>query len=270
PAIKSVLSFSSYFSSRSNSLSLQAYCDSDWATCPESRRSITGFGIFLGHGLISWQSKKQAVVSRSSIEAEYRALADCSCEITWLNSLLQDLHIPITTPVKVFCDNSSAIALASNHVQHARTKHIEIDCHFVRDKIKAGQILPIYVPTTSHTADLLTKLYIPLSTTSVFLSKEQSAFIAGRQILDGPVILSEIIECHTSEFSIKRGLRQGDPLSPFLFILVMEGLHNAFEEAVGNGLITGVNIKNSTINVSHLFYADDVIITTGIVGMLKT
>ncbi|GJT51071.1 uncharacterized mitochondrial protein-like protein [Tanacetum coccineum] len=116
---------------RSNSLTLQAYCDSDWATCPESRRSITGFGIFLGHGLISWQSKKQAVVSRSSIEAEYRALADCSCEITWLNSLLQDLHIPITTPVKVFCDNSSAIALASNHVQHARTKHIEIDCHFV-------------------------------------------------------------------------------------------------------------------------------------------
>ncbi|GJX98275.1 RNA-directed DNA polymerase, eukaryota, reverse transcriptase zinc-binding domain protein [Tanacetum coccineum] len=154
------------------------------------------------------------------------------------------------------------------------------------------------------------------------VSKEQSTFIDGRQILDGPVILSEIIEWYkkrkkkllifkvdfekafdsiswnylihildsfgfgnkwcswikaclnssrasilingspTSEFSIKRGLRQGDPLSPFLFILVMEGLHNAFEEAVGNGLITGVNIKNSTINVSHLFYADDVIITT--------
>ncbi|GJZ83372.1 RNA-directed DNA polymerase, eukaryota, reverse transcriptase zinc-binding domain protein [Tanacetum coccineum] len=80
------------------------------------------------------------------------------------------------------------------------------------------------------------------------VSKEQSAFIAGHQILDGPVILSEIIEWRS--------------LSPFLFILVMEGLHNAFEEAVGNGLITGVNIKNSTINVSHLFYADDVIITT--------
>ncbi|GJX54108.1 putative RNA-directed DNA polymerase, eukaryota, reverse transcriptase zinc-binding domain protein [Tanacetum coccineum] len=109
------------------------------------------------------------------------------------------------------------------------------------------------------------------------VSKEQSAFIAGRQILDGPVILSESLRLNclnssrasilingspTSEFSIKRGLRQGDPLSPFLFILVMEGLHNAFEEAVGNGLITGVNIKNSTINVSHLFYADDVIITT--------
>ncbi|GKD08647.1 putative RNA-directed DNA polymerase, eukaryota, reverse transcriptase zinc-binding domain protein, partial [Tanacetum coccineum] len=121
------------------------------------------------------------------------------------------------------------------------------------------------------------------------VSKEQSAFIVGRQILDGPVILSEIIECFgfgnkwcnwikvclnslrasilitgspTSEFSIKRGLRQGDPLSLFLFILVMEGLHNDFKEAVGNGLITGVNINNYTINVSYLFYADDVIITT--------
>ncbi|GJZ69553.1 RNA-directed DNA polymerase, eukaryota, reverse transcriptase zinc-binding domain protein, partial [Tanacetum coccineum] len=115
---------------------------------------------------------------------------------------------------------------------------------------------------------------------------KQSAFIVGRQILDGPVILSEIIEWYKKRkkkllifkvdfekafdsiswnylihildsFGFAR-----DPLSPFLFILVMEGLHNAFEEAVGNGLITGVNIKNSTINVSHLFYADDVIITT--------
>ncbi|GKC63860.1 RNA-directed DNA polymerase, eukaryota, reverse transcriptase zinc-binding domain protein, partial [Tanacetum coccineum] len=103
------------------------------------------------------------------------------------------------------------------------------------------------------------------------VSKEQSAFIAGRQILDGLVILTCLNSSRasilingspTSEFSIKRGLRQGDPLSPFFFILVMEGLHNAFEKAVGNGLITGVIIKNSTINVSNLFYADDVIITT--------
>ncbi|GJW04891.1 uncharacterized mitochondrial protein-like protein [Tanacetum coccineum] len=151
------------FFSMSNSLALQAYCDSDWAICPESRRSITGFGIFLRHSLISWQSKKQAVVSRSSTEAEYRALADCSCEITWLNTLLRDLHIPLTAPIKVFCDNSSAIALASNPVQHAKTKQIEIDCHFVKDKIKADQILPIYVPITSQTADLLTKtLHTPL------------------------------------------------------------------------------------------------------------
>lgn len=107
--------------------------------------------------MISWQSKKQNVVSRSSTEAEYRALADCSCEITWLSSLLKDLHVVVPSPVKILCNNASAIALASNPIQHARKKHIEIDCHFVRDKIKAGQILPTFVPTTSQTADLLTK-----------------------------------------------------------------------------------------------------------------
>ncbi|GKB52923.1 uncharacterized mitochondrial protein-like protein, partial [Tanacetum coccineum] len=100
---------------------------------------------------------KEAVVSRSSTEAEYRALAYCTCEITWLNSLLPDLHIPTTKPVMIFCDNTSAIALASNPVQHGMTKHIEIDCHFVRDKIKTGHILPTYIPSTSQTADILTK-----------------------------------------------------------------------------------------------------------------
>ncbi|GKC06705.1 putative copia-type protein, partial [Tanacetum coccineum] len=79
-----------YFSVYS-SLQLKAYCDTDWANCPITRRSITGFCIFLGSCLISWQSKKQFVVSRSSTEAEYRALADCTCEITWLQSLLKDL-----------------------------------------------------------------------------------------------------------------------------------------------------------------------------------
>ncbi|GKD67504.1 cysteine-rich receptor-like protein kinase 8 [Tanacetum coccineum] len=96
-------------------------------------------------------------LSRSSTEAEYRALADCSCEITWLCSLLQDLRVPISTPVRILCDNISTIALASNPVQHARTKHIEIDCHFVRDKIKTGQITISYVPTNAQVVDILTK-----------------------------------------------------------------------------------------------------------------
>ncbi|GJZ64223.1 retrovirus-related pol polyprotein from transposon RE1 [Tanacetum coccineum] len=136
-----------------SSLQLKAYCDSDWANCSLTRRSITGFCIFLGSCLISWQSKKQYVVSRSSTEAEYRALADCTCEITWLQSLLKDLHVPITKPVLIMCDNQSSIALASNPVQHARTKHIEIDCHFVRDKIKAGIICPTFIPTQHQAAD---------------------------------------------------------------------------------------------------------------------
>ncbi|XP_071705107.1 uncharacterized mitochondrial protein AtMg00810-like [Rutidosis leptorrhynchoides] len=142
------------------SLSLQAYCDSDWAKCSTSRRSVTGYCIYLGSCLISWQSKKQTVVSRSSTEVEYRALVDCTCEITWLQSLLHDLHVPTTTLVPIFCDNASTIALAANPVQHARTKQIKIDCHFVRDKVKAGQLSIHFIPSAAQIADVLTK---PLS-----------------------------------------------------------------------------------------------------------
>ncbi|GKF36076.1 uncharacterized mitochondrial protein-like protein [Tanacetum coccineum] len=101
-------------------------------------RRLQCYGIFLGPSLISWQSKKQLVVSRSSTEAVYRALADSTCEVTWIQCLLKEFNIQVPTPVPMMCDNASAIALASNPVHHARTKHIEIDFHFVRDKIKAG------------------------------------------------------------------------------------------------------------------------------------
>nr|GEX18597.1 cysteine-rich RLK (receptor-like protein kinase) 8 [Tanacetum cinerariifolium] len=87
------------------------------------------------------------VVSRSSTEAEYRALADCTCELTWLLCLFRDLKVNILTPINILCDNESAIALASSPVQHARTKHIELDCHFVREKIKSNHILPSYNST---------------------------------------------------------------------------------------------------------------------------
>ncbi|PWA96217.1 hypothetical protein CTI12_AA041970 [Artemisia annua] len=145
------------FISKASTLPLKAFCDSDWANCSATRRSVTGFCIFLGPNLISWQSKKQSVVSRSSTEAEYRALADCTCEITWLLSLLKDLRIKTTSPVPIYCDNQSSIALASNPIQHARTKHIEIDCHFVREKIKNGTILPTFVSSKHQAADALTK-----------------------------------------------------------------------------------------------------------------
>ncbi|GJV56375.1 hypothetical protein Tco_1457380 [Tanacetum coccineum] len=93
----------------------------------------------------------------SSTEAEYRALAVCTCEITWLLSLLWDLKIKITIPIPIYCDNQSSIALASNPVQHARTKHIKIDCHFVREKIKNGTILPTFISFSQQVADVLTK-----------------------------------------------------------------------------------------------------------------
>ncbi|GKA36962.1 uncharacterized mitochondrial protein-like protein [Tanacetum coccineum] len=136
---------------------LKAYCDSDWASCQTTKRSTNGFCIFLGSCLISWQSKKQSVVSRSSTEAEYRALVDFTCEITWLLSLFKDLHITTSSPIPILCDNQSSISLAANPVQHARTKHIEIDCHFVREKIKADILLPIYIPTHHQVTDALTK-----------------------------------------------------------------------------------------------------------------
>ncbi|GJY78876.1 homogeneously-staining region [Tanacetum coccineum] len=101
----------------------------------------------LGSCLISCKSKKQTVVSRSSTKAEYKALADATCEVSWLKCLFKNLGITTLSPTTVYYDNASAIALASNLVQHARIKHIEIDCHFVRDKIRQGLILPTFIPT---------------------------------------------------------------------------------------------------------------------------
>ena len=97
------------------------------------------------------------MVSRSSTEAEYRSLADTTCELAWLRCLFKDLGITVTSPTPIYCDNVSSISLASNPVQHARTKHIEIDCHFVRDKIKDGVILPKFIPTKAQAADVLTQ-----------------------------------------------------------------------------------------------------------------
>ena len=115
----------------SPSFDLLAYCDADWASCPHSRKSVSGFVIFLGNTLISWKSKKQTTVSLSSAEAEYRSLRRLIAELSWLSRLLHELTITSITPIPVKCDNLAAIYIARNPVFHERTKHIEIDCHFV-------------------------------------------------------------------------------------------------------------------------------------------
>ena len=143
--------------SSSSELCLNAFADADWATCKESRRSITGFCVYLGTSLISWKSKKQAVVSRSSTEAEYRSLALATCELIWIQQLLRDLHVSVTGPAKLYCDNKSALHIANNPVFHERTKHIEIDCHTVRDQLKAGKLKTFHVTTGNQLADILTK-----------------------------------------------------------------------------------------------------------------
>lgn len=108
--------------SATSALSLKAYADSDWGNCPDTRRSTTGQCVFLGESLISWKSKKQHVVSRSSAEAEYRALASAASEVQWLTTLLRDFGITIG-PTLLFCDSQSAIHLATNPIFHERSKY---------------------------------------------------------------------------------------------------------------------------------------------------
>jgi len=148
---------SGIFLYNNSSVHLKAYSDSDWATCPDSRKSITGFSVFLGESLISWKSKKQQTISKSSSEAEYRALAATTWELQWLAFLLQDLHVPFITPATLYCDNQSSIQIASNQVFHERTKHIEIDCHIVRKKLNGGLLKLLLISSAMQTADILTK-----------------------------------------------------------------------------------------------------------------
>ncbi|XP_022024816.1 uncharacterized mitochondrial protein AtMg00810-like [Helianthus annuus] len=136
---------------------LIAYSDADWGGCPDSRRSTSGYCTLLGDNLISWSSKRQATISRSSAEAEYRGVANAVAEATWLRNLLFELHVPLKKATVVYCDNVSAIYLSDNPVQHQRTKHIEIDIHFVREKVRVGHIRVLHVPAANQYADIFTK-----------------------------------------------------------------------------------------------------------------
>lgn len=117
-----------------------------------------------------WKSKKQIVVVRSTAEAEYRAMALTACEITWLSALLKDMGLTDLPPTVLQCDNMAAISIAANSVLHERTKHIEIDLHFIRDKINSGSITTHYVPSHSQIADIMTKT-LPVKQHNKLLSK---------------------------------------------------------------------------------------------------
>lgn len=116
-------------------LALHAYLDSDWAGSPFDHKSTIGYTIFLGTNLISWQANKQAIVSRSSTESEYRSLAHTAAELSWICHLFKDLSLPLPTTPSLFYDIISSIAIAQNPVLHARTKYIEVDFHFIRDLV---------------------------------------------------------------------------------------------------------------------------------------
>ncbi|WVZ96962.1 hypothetical protein U9M48_042538 [Paspalum notatum var. saurae] len=137
--------------------SVTAYSDADWAGCPNTHRSTSGYCIFLGDSPVSWSSKRQTTVSRSSAEAEYRAIANAVAECTWLCHLLAELRFDLSKATVVFCDNISAVYMSHNPVHHRRTKHIELDIHFVREKVALGQFRVHHVPSGRQLADIFTK-----------------------------------------------------------------------------------------------------------------
>ncbi|XP_019246487.1 PREDICTED: uncharacterized protein LOC109226143 [Nicotiana attenuata] len=146
--------------SAQSSLNLVGFSDADWAGCPLSRRSTSGLCVFLGSNCISWSSRKQNTVAKSSAEAEYRSLASLAAEVTWVTYILKDIGISLSQPPVLFTDNISALHLRPNPVLHARTKHVELDYHFVREKVVQGAMVTKFIPSMSQVADILTK---PLS-----------------------------------------------------------------------------------------------------------
>ena len=163
---------------------LRTYSDADWVGNVDDRMSTSAYISFLGSNPISWSSKKQRAVARSTTEAEYWALANAASETMWLSTLLKELAFPVTESPQLLCDNLGATHLSFNPVNHSRMKHIQINFHFVRDLVHKGSLQVKHVHTQDQIADLLTK---PLSRQCTELLCNKIGLADGSSILRGRI-----------------------------------------------------------------------------------
>ena len=144
------------FGTRDSNDYLAGYSDADWAGCVDNRKSTSGGCFYLENNLMSWISKKQNLVSLSTIEAEYIVASSCCAQLLWMKKLLHDYEISQDT-MCVFCDNKSAINLSKNPIQHSKSKHIEIWYHFIRDLVEEKILWLEFINTENQKVDIFTK-----------------------------------------------------------------------------------------------------------------
>ncbi|KAJ9562298.1 hypothetical protein OSB04_007458 [Centaurea solstitialis] len=171
-------------------LELTAFSDSDWGGVSSAGRSTTAYVIYLGGNIISWKSARQKSVSRSSTEAEYKALANAAAELAWVENLLKELGISIPRSPLLYCDNTGATYLCANPVYHSRMKHVALDYHFVREKVAAGTLRVHHINTKDQLADALTK---PLSRAPFLHLRSKIGVSDGTSILRGPPVILHIL-----------------------------------------------------------------------------
>jgi len=159
-----------YIITRGSSFALHGFTDADWAGSIDDRKSTGGYLVFFGQTPISWKSGKQRTVARSSIEAEYKALADGTAEVIWLQYLLTDLQVPSVSAPTIWCDNLGATYLSANPIFHARTKHVKVDYHFIHDRVAKKEIQIRFVPSWDQLAYVFTKP-LPVASFTAFRFK---------------------------------------------------------------------------------------------------
>ena len=159
---------------RHSPLSVHAYSDADWGGNKDDLSSTSAYIVYLGRNPISWSSKKQRTIARSSTEAEYRSVADTAAELSWVCSLLSELHCPVNVAPVVYCDNLGATQLCSNPIFHSRMKHIAIDFHFIRERVQSGALRVSHVSSHDQLADALTK---PLSRQRLLFMKDKIGLV---------------------------------------------------------------------------------------------